>query len=135
MARRGQRRAKLVRQLTSVVLTEKQLHQCLAKWQKILRLQDWDIRLHLARHSEMHNGQASGEISVFDLKKIATIHILHMEDFNLIGAAETQDMEYTLVHELMHIYLHPMKCRQVDEEQAVHRLATALVALSRGAYS
>lgn len=140
MARRGQRRSKLVRQLTveapEVILSPKELAVCVAKWQRILRLQDWDIRLRMARHSEMHLTNAAGEISIFDAKKIATVHVLHPEDFTLMGVtAPVQDMEYTIVHELLHIHLHPMRAREVDEEQAIHAMATALVQCYRGQWS
>jgi hypothetical protein len=123
------------------VYTPEQLQARLEYWQACLRLQDWDIEVRLVRGATIGQG-TSGELHTFRLKKRALIKILREDDYEaaLEGAVFDQphDMEYTLVHELVHLALDactvqfdPGTIQETAEEHAVHALASALVALDR----
>lgn len=109
-------------------------------WQKRLRLQDWDIEIRVARTSEMHHKDCAAEVHTFQRKRRAIIYISAAEDYeannaNGIFDVGPHDIEYSIVHELMHVLLWPCEIRtskEIQEEQAVHALATALLAEHRG---
>jgi len=73
------------------------MQEILNKWQKILRLQDWDIRLQLVEHEWRKSGDV--KISLEDkcaILLINTCNPLH------------KNIEEIIVHELLHIKLWAM---------------------------
>lgn len=121
--------------LNEVILTEDQLRGKCAEWQKILRLQDWIITLRITRQRDM-NLKGNAEIEATLPKRMATIRILDPVDYP-DGLAEPQDMELSLVHELLHIHLFPLfadreeEMRMIAEEQAIEAISRGLIALNR----
>lgn len=119
-----------------VILTEDELRAKCSEWQKILRLQDWIINVGIRRERDFVT-EGLAEILPCLPKRMATIRILDPIDYpeNL---SEPQDMELSLVHELLHIHLFPLlvdredEMRQVAEEQAIEAISRGLVALKRG---
>ncbi len=115
-----------------VVLTLEQLRECCEWYQKLLRLQDWGIRVLMVREREI--GGNLGQIKVNDSWKSATLRVATHDDYDVDGYAN--DMEHTVVHELLHLVLWDCK---VDgdtregqyEERGINHLATALVELAR----
>jgi hypothetical protein len=68
-----------------------------------------------------------------DVKK-ATIDVLSPEDYTLSTPEMLGDMEFTIVHELVHLELATLPrgdATRGEEEHAVNRITTALLALSR----
>ena len=118
-------------------MTQEDLERLLAKWQRILRLQDWDVHLRVVRRWEMHNEDTMGECEYLLRKRCAVIRILDSADYDP-GTPWPQDQERTLVHELLHLAFAPFSrteagsAEAVAEEQVIHALASALVALRRG---
>lgn len=116
-------------------MTNEELQALLAEWQKTLRLQDWDIQVGFVRHWDLDEDTA-GTVKFFSRKKTASISILAEPDYSPSWRFPL-DSELTLVHELLHI--HAEGCTKSDppgdaliaEEQMVHALSTALVALKR----
>lgn len=110
-------------------------------WQSILRLQDWDVKVHILRRHEMKNEDAIGT-NVWDLnRKASIISVCSPEDLaahhdNFDG--EECDYDVTLVHELLHLHYAPFwesaddsSRRICDMEQSINLISYALVALDR----
>jgi hypothetical protein len=107
-------------------------------WQKRLNLQDWKITVAVARASEL-KPKTLGNIHWDSEKKTALIHVLDPADYTLPLQAMLKDMEFTVVHELIHLELSPVLAplqrtdeNRRDEEYAVNHMAQALLDLDRG---
>jgi len=106
-------------------------------WQKRLNLQDWNITVVVVPASELKPktlGNVHWEID----KKTATIRVLDPADYRLPFKEMLQDMEFTVVHELIHLELAPVladlhrsDANRRDEEHAVNHVADALLNLGR----
>jgi hypothetical protein len=108
------------------------------KWQAILRLQDWTIEAGYKRAFDMPDGKQGGCTWVRRLKR-ALISVLDPQDYGPDPVAGSQDIEATLVHELLHIHF-----ALVDDfagvsmdlfEQSIDAIAIALVRLDRASVS
>ena len=114
----------------------------LEKWQKILRCQDWDIDITIARYSKMDNGDVAGWITREYTKKYAHIHLLDPVDIDKStyhnGNTFPYDMEQVLVHELLHLGTNYFEPEDKGEgifrdnlEQFVEQISWALIRLDR----
>ena len=107
-------------------------------WQKRLSLEDWQISLAMARTSELRP-RTLGNIH-WDLeKKTALIHVMDPADYRMPFHAMLDDMEFTVVHELIHLGFAPVladlqrtDANRREEEHAVNHMADALLILQRG---
>lgn len=107
----------------------------LAVWQNRLNLGDWKINVALARSTELRP-RTLGNIH-WDLgKKVATIHVLDPADYRLPWNEVLADMEFTVVHELIHLGFAPVTtdfqrsdANRREEEHAVNHMARALLNL------
>lgn len=116
-------------------MTQAELEALCAKWQRILRLQDWDVVPKLVRWHEMPTDRL-GECDHRLSKKMAVIRVLDPNDAPP-NNAWPHDPEKTLVHELLHLHFAPFRAEpdtpaDVAQEQVIDTLARALVALARG---
>lgn len=119
-------------------LAENYLRRRLPLWQKRLKLQDWTIALVISHPSDLRRGTL-GNCHWDADKKTAMIRVLDASDYRMSFNATLKDMEFTLVHELTHLELSPLtrnfKSRSEesvsDEENAVNRLADAMLQLDR----
>ena len=107
-------------------------------WQRRLNLQDWNISIVVARATEL-KPRTLGNIHWDTTKKTAIIRVLDPADYELPPAAMLDDMEFTVVHELIHLELAPVlsefsrnEANRRDEEHAVNQMADALLKLKRG---
>jgi hypothetical protein len=107
-------------------------------WQKRLNLEDWNITLAVARSTEL-KPKTLGNIHWDSDKKTAVIHVLDPADYTLPFEAMLKDMEFTVVHELIHLELSPVLAplqrsdeNRRDEEHAVNHMAQALLDLDHG---
>lgn len=121
--------------MNSVIFTEDELRAKCAEWQKILRLQDWDVRTSIVRAGGMKTEECNAEISVNVQHRLATLRVLDPIDYG-DDNLNPQDMERHLVHELLHIHLWPFTedlhgPLEDAEEQALNMIAGALIALYR----
>jgi hypothetical protein len=106
-------------------------------WQKRLNLEDWKITLEMSRSSAL-KPKTLGNIH-WDLeKKTAIIHVMDPADYRLPFRDMLADMEFTVVHELIHLELSPVlaplarnDANRRDEEHAVNHVADALLKLDR----
>ncbi len=107
-------------------------------WQKRLNLEDWNIAIVVSRASEL-KPKTLGNIH-WDLeKKTAVIRVLDPADYKLPYKEMLQDMEFTVVHELIHLGFAPVltdfprsDANRREEEHAVNHMAAALLNLDRG---
>ena len=132
----GQESKPTARERTALVqtfATEK-----LWRWQKRLNLEDWKISVEVVRASEL-KARTLGNIHWDSDKKTAVIHVLDPADYHMAFADVLQDIEFTVVHELIHLELSPVlaplqrnDANRREEEHAVNHMTEALLQLDRG---
>jgi len=116
-----------------MTFTQEQAEAALAKWQKILRLQDWEIKVCICRGRDLSlDGQA--EVHWRMEKKAAIVNLLDPVDYD--NKRFPQDHETGLVHELLHLHMAGFAAENgtpedIAQEQAIHALSTAFVRLDR----
>lgn len=107
-----------------------ELRAACEEWQKRLRLQDWVVKCRIARNKEGLE-KVQGNCTWVLTKKMATILVLDPLDYP-DDTMHPQDMEQTLVHELLHLHFCPFDDesntpKEIAIEQAVDCIAFALV--------
>jgi hypothetical protein len=107
-------------------------------WQKRLNLQDWAVSVVVSRDGEL-KPKTLGNIHWDREKKTAVIHVLDPSDYHLPFEAMLRDIEFTVVHELIHLEMVPTlsdlqrtDANRREEEHAVNYMADALLKLDRG---
>lgn len=120
--------------------TNEKIRAATAKWQKKLRLQDWQVTAKLARRTEFSSPDCYAEINYFHPQKSAIIKILDPIDF-VPTEHDTDlcmyDWERSLIHELLHLMLMwiPDEDDEEDynnnEELSINLMAEALIDLDR----
>jgi hypothetical protein len=109
------------------------VHQRLQVWQERMNLKDWNIQIDLVRADRLEP-KTLGNIHWDADQKSATIFVLSPEDYTLPYRAMLDDMEVTVVHELVHLELASLPRSDASrrvEEHAVNEIAAALLNLSR----
>jgi hypothetical protein len=109
------------------------VEQALRTWQHRLNLRDWDIRVQLVRPNALEP-KTLGNIHWDTNTRQATIDVLSSHDYNLPLQDMLSDMEFTVVHELVHLHLAVLPrstATERKEEYVVNQLARALLNLSR----
>ncbi len=115
--------------------TQEQAQQACREWQKILRLQDWDVTAVIRRGREMKLEDAQAEVSWKSENKTAIVRLLDPLDYQ--NDIYEQDHERSLVHELLHLHMvmfatETGTLEDLAQEQAINAMATAFVGLKRG---
>lgn len=111
---------------------EQHLVELCRKWQRILRLQDWDIKVQV-----VYNLVSSQAEVVYRLpKRMAVVKVLHPDAYEEKDFLWPQDMEKSLVHELLHLHLAAWRADDgtlegAVKEQAIDAIASALVESDR----
>lgn len=117
---------------------QKEAESSLQEWQRVLRLQDWDIKIRIVRAKEFVNGDGMGEVRYKHQKQMAVINLLDPIDYDEIHLWE-QDHEITMVHELLHIHFMGFEAEEGTEqdnaqERAIDVISKSLVSLRRNDY-
>jgi hypothetical protein len=102
-------------------------------WQDRMNLKDWDIRFEMVR-SDRLEPKTLGNIHWDTDVKTAKILVLAPQDYKLPYQAMLDDMEFTVVHELVHLELASLPRSDASrrtEERAVNEIASALLRLAR----
>jgi hypothetical protein len=115
---------------TGAEITIERLQTLLDYWQSRLFLRDWDIKIELVRMSQMTSEECQGTCNFKVRNKAAFIQILSPIDY--IDKRWVQDVERTLVHELLHLHFGPLHLPDEwsinnAEEQAINSIAKALI--------
>lgn len=116
------------------ILTEQQMNKKLEYWKTLLGLDSWDIKFTFKRQRDLGDSQA--RVSWTLEKSAAVIGMVCHEDYD--NERFPQDMEQSLVHELLHV-----KCATFDNfeegslqdvmhEQYIDSMAKILVTMDRG---
>jgi hypothetical protein len=102
-------------------------------WQKRLNLAAWKIQQKLVRSSAL-KPKTLGNIHWDADTHTADISVLAPDDYKLSGHAMLADMEFTVVHELVHLHLSSLPRSEASrgaEEHAVNEITQALLNLDR----
>jgi hypothetical protein len=105
----------------------------LAVWRQRLNLEDWRISVVMTRRSDL-KPKTRGRIRWDKDKKTAVIWVMDASDYQLPLHEMLDDMEFTIIHELVHLELASLprsEASRRSEEHAVNRIAEALLRLSR----
>jgi hypothetical protein len=101
-------------------------------WQERLDLTDWKIRVDMVRSSTLEP-KTLGNVHWDTDAKQATIAVQSSYDYTMPFHAMLDDMEFTIVHELVHLHLASLPRSEASrrvEEHAVNELAGALLRLA-----
>ena len=112
---------------------EQFLNERLAVWKECLSLSDWRISIVMTRRSEL-KPRTRGQIKWDKDKKSAVLAVLDPSDYELPPSEMLADMEFTVVHELVHLELASLprsEASRSSEEHAVNRIAEALLRVNR----
>lgn len=106
-------------------------------WQKRLNLKEWNISVLVSRASDL-KARTVGNIHWDREKKTAVIRVLDPADYEMALEPMLKDIEFTVVHELIHLEMVPILSdlqrsaeNRLEEEHAVNHLADALLKLDR----
>lgn len=120
------------------LLAERFASEKVLGWQKRLNLQDWTVSVAVLRSTALKPNTV-GNIHWDREKKTATISVLDPADYKLPFDAMLKDIEFTVVHELIHLEMSPIladlkrtDANRMEEEHAVNHMAEALLKLDRG---
>jgi hypothetical protein len=105
----------------------------LAVWRQRLKLEDWRISVAMTRSSDLAP-KTLGGIRWDKTKKSAVIFVLDPSDYRLPFRDMLDDMELTIVHELVHLELASLPRSQASrgsQEHAVSGIADAMLELDR----
>jgi hypothetical protein len=109
----------------------------LSIWQKRLNLQEWNISVVVSRATEL-KAKTVGNIHWDREKRTAVIRVLDPADYDMALEPMLKDIEFTVVHELIHLEMVPILSdlqrsaeNRLEEEHAVNHLADALLKLER----
>jgi hypothetical protein len=113
--------------------TSEFLNARLAFWQQRLNLQEWKLSV-VSSHPGDLKPETLGNIHWDAPNKRAVVRVLAVSDYKMSCPAALEDMELTVVHELVHLTLSPLRnsaTNRSDEEHAVNQIADALLKLER----
>jgi hypothetical protein len=105
----------------------------LALWRQRLNLEDWHLSVVITRRSDL-KPKTLGGIRWDKSKKSAVILVQDPADYKLPLREMLDDMELTIVHELVHLELASLprsEASRGSEEHAVTAMAAALVGLDK----
>lgn len=108
------------------------LSQRLKLWQGLLHLNTWNVSLDISPRNELRAGTV-GNIHWDDDQKYARIRVMQVSDYKVPFYSALEDMEFTVVHELLHLELSALPRTdesRVEEEHAVDHMAEALLRLN-----
>jgi len=114
-------------------LAAKFVTQKLQIWQDRMNLNDWNIQFDLVRAGQLEP-KTLGNIHWDTDIKTARISVLHPLDYTLPYKEMLDDMEFTVVHELVHLQLASLPRSDASrrvEEHAVNEIAKVLLKLAK----
>lgn len=118
---------------TAAQLAQRFVDDRLAVWRQRLKLDDWRITAVMTRRSDLAP-KTLGGISWDKPKKSAVIWVLDPSDYRLPFREMLDDMEVTIVHELVHLELASVPrshASRGSEERAVSGITEAMLGLDR----
>ena len=115
------------------VVSQNQVDTWVGIWQKRLHLQDWKIEARIVRSTGL-KPDTLGNLKWNSVTHTATIKVLNPIDYDMPAADVPEDIEYTVVHELVHLQLSvlPRDGSKEVEEVVVNKISDALMELEHG---
>lgn len=113
-----------------------ELQAACEQWQKILRLQDWDVKCFIVPAEKFEEDDTGADVDWTFMNKQAIIRVRDPQDWPLDLPWE-QDMEELLVHELLHLHAATFDTfkrggvKHAGLEQMIVAVSEALVKLHR----
>lgn len=102
-------------------MTIDELVECSKYWIPLLGLSDWKIVLKVVHQADMcEEEERQGEVLYSLTGKQAIVKILDPADWN--NDDFMQDMEKTLVHELLHLRFDVIDCKDKTSDKLMHQL-------------
>jgi hypothetical protein len=120
-------------QIEAARKAEQFVNERLSVWSKRLNLDGWQISVVMTRHDDLKTNTLGG-IRWDKTKKSAVIKVQDASDYRLPFGEMLNDMEFTIVHELVHLELASLprsEASRSNEEHAVNQIAEALLRLDR----
>lgn len=117
------------------IFTEDELKKLCSFWQNQLKLNNWRIIVGIKNLTEFNNKQSLSEIEFVSALNKAVIKILDPSDYP--QSPFEQDMEISLVHELLHLHFalfEPKSDASLEfliMESTIEQLANILVEMKR----
>ncbi len=105
----------------------------LGLWKGQLGLEKWNVTIVLTKRADL-KPKTLGGIHWDKGKHTAVIQVMHPSDYKMTRADMLNDMEETVVHELIHLKLSSLnrsEAARSSEEEAVNGIAGALLRLER----
>ena len=119
---------------TPPAITQAQVDGWTRSWQKRLDLGEWRITTLIVRVPDL-KPNTLGNLKWNSGEKTAVIKVLNPLDYDITAAEIPVDMEYTILHELIHLQLsvlpHDGSSKTV-EETVVNRIGEAMFQLAKG---
>src|SRR5712692_7550574 len=118
----------------SLPVTEALVDQWTKDWQDRLDLRDWQITTQIVRISEL-KPDTLGNLRWDNKNRTANIRVMNPQDYTLPASQIQRDIEYTIVHELVHLQLAALPRDpngKAVEERVVNKIASALFRLEKG---
>ncbi len=116
------------------LISQVQVERWTKAWQKRLALEDWDVSVQMVRASELRP-ETLGSLRWNSTAHTAIMRVLSPTDYDLPATEIPLDVEYTVVHELIHLQLAVLPrdaANKAIEERVVSRIAEALLSLQTG---
>jgi hypothetical protein len=110
---------------------QKYVAEKLTLWQQSLKLSEWQISWAMVHRSDL-KPHTVGQIHWENRRKSAAVLVLDPSDYRMPFNAMLDDMELTIIHELVHLKLTSLphsEASRGSEEQAVNGISEALFAL------
>jgi hypothetical protein len=125
------------RTFDEVIFTLEEAQACADSWKNVLGLRDWFIRLEILRADDMPLKSSQGSVQGVRDKQFIHLCLLDPIDFQQHNTVlrVPQNMEKTIIHELLHVLLYPVKLSdelELEEEILVEKLSSALYGVPNG---
>lgn len=120
---------------TTPAITQAQVDEWTRIWQKRLDLGEWSVTTLIVRASDL-KPDTLGNLRWNTSNRTAVVKVLNPIDYELPPSEIGTDIEYTIVHELIHLQLSVLPhdgSTKLIEEKVVNRISEALFQLEKGA--
>lgn len=127
----GEDHSPLIRERS--ITAESFVNEKLWIWQRRLHLPDWKVTIKMSRTSDL-KPKTLGNIHWDTATKTATVRVLALSEYSMPFDKALRDMEFTVVHELIHLQLSSLPRSDASrgaEERAVNQITQALLNLDR----
>lgn len=114
-------------------LVDRFVQDKLVIWKQRLKLADWKVSVTMSRRSDL-KPRTLGGIRWDKAKKSAAMSVLDPAEYKLPFEEMLADIEFTIVHELVHLELASLprsEASRSNEEYAVNRITEALLGLAK----